>query len=49
MRTLTAEEIMMALKRQVKRASEEAPDFTSAEPEKMLEPTEMPTGQGEIK
>ena len=48
MRTLTAEEIMMALKRPVKQASEDAPDFTSAEPEKRLEPSEMPTGQGEL-
>lgn len=49
MRVLTAEEIMRALKRKpVGYVDGEMPDFTSASKEERLEPSEMPTGQGEL-
>ena len=49
MRTLTPEEIMMALKRKPQPVADEKPDMTYAEAESRLEPSTMPTGQGEIK
>lgn len=51
MRTLTAEEIVFALKRKPEVEpipDEDEPDFTYAEPEPKVEPTVMPTGQGEL-
>lgn len=48
MRSLTAEEIQRALKREPKQIEGEKPDMTYAEPEPRLEPTVMPTGQGEL-
>ena len=49
MRTLTAEEIMRALKRKpVTHNDGEMPDFTYAEEEPKVEAGVMPTGQGEL-
>lgn len=48
MRSLTAEEIMRALKKPEKRSEEEKPDFTYATQEPKVEPGVMPTGQGEL-
>lgn len=51
MRTLTAEEIMFALKRKhdiEPIPDDDEPDMTYAEPEPRLEASEMPSGQGEL-
>lgn len=48
MRTLTAHEIQMALKREPKKTEGDKPDMTYADPEPRLEPSAMPTGQGDL-
>ena len=46
MKTLSAKEIQLALKRKTEtKQDKEQPDFTYAEPEERLEPATMPGGQ----
>lgn len=50
MKTLTAEELMKALrKKSIKTHDEDEPDMTYASEEQRVEPSIMPSGQGEIK
>lgn len=52
MKTLSATELMERLKESRKKQVEikdgEAPDYTYATPEQRVEPSVMPTGQGEL-